>query len=253
MAMRRILLLLILISGGALFAQAPAQQQIYRWKDSKGKLYITTTPPPPGALVLSMPPEQNTKAHDSAKSLPNLGPVKLSAPPNQALSETQRGFWQTLAQNLGDARAKGDRTALETTSDSIFTDSFWGNGLWVLTALPAASFLLLVLLGWLLATGLKGAMKGLTMVFFVGLGLVLADLALIQFVFKSQAQRLSGNLALLQLNLGGGKTLSPNHKEELEARVKALEAGTGFTSAPWKFPTEARALKSALREMVVDP
>lgn len=253
MTMRRLLLALMVFSSACLCAQAPAPTRMYRWKDAKGKLYITTTPPPPGAIVLGMPPELNTKAPDTAKPPPGNGPVKLAAPPNQSLSEAQRGFWQSLAQNLGDARAKGDRAALEATADSIFQDSFWGNGIWVLPAIPAASLLLLVLLGWLIAAGFRGARKAIAVVFFILLGLLLADLSLIQFVFKTQFQRLGGNLALLQLNLGGGKTLTPDHKEDLDNRMKALEAGASLAAPPWKFPAEAQSLRATLREMVVDP
>ena len=233
--------------------QAPAQSQIYRWKDAKGRLYITTTPPPPGAREISMPPEQNTKAPELPKPFPKPGPVQLSAPPNQPLSESQRGFWELLAQNLGDARAKGDRMELEAAADRIFNDSFWGSGLWVLPALPLASLLLLVLLGWLLASRMKGVAKGLLMLFFVALGFGAAQVTLARFVFKTQVQRLTGNLMLLELNLGGGKSLSLEHKETLDARLRGLEHGTRATSLPWKYVRDAAAMKQALRQMVVDP
>ncbi len=234
-------------------APTPAPAQMYRWKDAKGKLYITTTPPPPGAKELGLPPEQNTKAPDLPKPSPKPGPVQLAAPPNQPLSESQRGFWELLAQNLGDARAKGDRMELEAAADQIFNDSFWGHGLWVLPALPLASLLLLLLLGWLLASRLKGLLKGLAMLLFVALGLGAAQATLAHFVFKSQVQRLTGNLMLLELNLGGGKTLSPRHKEALDAQLKDLEDGTRPTSPPWQYIRDAAALRVALRQMVVDP
>ncbi len=234
-------------------APAPAPTQMYRWKDAKGKLYITTTPPPPGAKELGLPPEQNTKAPELPKPMPKPGPVQLSAPPNQPLSESQRGFWELLAQSLGDARAKGDRMELEAAADRIFNDSFWGNGLWVLPALPLASLLLLLLVGWLLASQLKGLMKGLVMLLFVALGLGAAQATLARFVFKTQVQRLTGNLMLLELNLGGGKTLSAQHKEALDARLKDLDDGTRPASPPWQYLRDAAALKLALRQMVVDP
>lgn len=250
-----LLLSVVGLPGWNLHAQkpAPAQSQIYRWKDAKGRLYITTTPPPPGATAIGIPPEQNTKAPDLPKPLSKLGPVQLSAPPNQPLSESQRGFWELLAQSLGDARAKGDRMELEAAADRIFMDSFWGNGLWVLPALPLASLLLLVLLGWLLASRMKGVAKGLVMFFFVVIGFGAAQITLAQFVYKAQVQRLTGNLMLLELNLGGGKFLSPDHKENLDARLKALDDGTRAASFPWKFIREAAAMKEALRQMVVDP
>ena len=122
------LLLVAMVSMAGFSAQNPAQPQIYRWKDSRGRLYITTTPPPPGAKVLGLPPEQNTKTPDAPKPILKLGPVKVTTPPNQPLSESQRGFWEILAQSLGEAREKGDHPALETAADSIFRDSFWGNG-----------------------------------------------------------------------------------------------------------------------------
>lgn len=232
---------------------APAQSQIYRWKDAKGRLYITTTPPPPGATVIGIPPEQNTKTVELPKPLPKPGPVQLSAPPNQQLSESQRGFWELLAQSLGDARAKGDRVELEEAADRIFNDSFWGNGLWVLPVLPIASLLLLLLLGWLLASNMKGAAKGMVMFLFAMLGFGAAQVTLARFVYKAQVQRLTGNLMLLELNLGGGKSLSPDHKETLDARLRALDDGTRATSLPWKYIRDAAAMKQALRQMVVDP
>lgn len=260
MTMRRFLCLLLLIPalgmpGGNLQAQkpAPAPSQIYRWKDAKGKLYITTTPPPPGAKELGLPPEQNTKAPELPKPPPKPVPVQLAAPPNQPLSEAQRGFWELLAQGLGDARAKGDRAELEAAADRIFNDSFWGNGLWVLPALPLASLLLLLLLGWLLASRLKGPVRGLVMVLFLALGLGAAQTTLARFVYKAQVQRLTGNLMLLELNLGGGKTLSPGHKESLDARLRALDDGTHAASLPWIYIQEAAAMRLALRQMVVDP
>ncbi len=258
--MRRIFIFLLLIAamgqqGLNLHAQkpAPAQSQIYRWKDAKGKLYITTTPPPPGVKEMSLPPEQNKKAPELPKPLAKPGPVQLTAPPNQPLTESQRGFWELLAQNLGDARVKGDRTELEAAADRIFNDSFWGNGLWVLPALPLASLLLLVLLGWLLASRMKGAAKVLVMLLFVLLGFGAAQGTLARFVYKTQVQRLTGNLMLLELNLGGGKSLSPDHKEALDDRLRALDEGTRATSLPWKYILEASAMKQTLRQMVVDP
>lgn len=263
MAMRRFCFLLLLISalgfpglgGSNLQAQkpAPAQSQIYRWKDAKGKLYITTTPPPPGAQVLGIPPEQNTREPELPKPLPKPGPVQVSEPPNQPLSESQRGFWELLAQNLGDARAKGDRAELESAADRIFMDSFWGNGLWVLPALPLASLLLLVLLGWVAASRMKGAAKGLTMACFVAAGFGAAHVTMARLVFKAQVQRLTGNLMLLELNLGGGKALSPDHKEALNARLKSLDDGTRAGAFPWVYFQDAAAMKQMLRQMVVDP
>ncbi|MBL0311902.1 MAG: DUF4124 domain-containing protein [Holophagaceae bacterium] len=261
--MRRFSIFLLLVSalgfpglgGLRLDAQkpAPAPSQIYRWKDAKGRLYITTTPPPPGAKEMGLPPEQNTKAAEIPKSLSKPGPVQLSAPPNQPLSESQRGFWELLAQSLGDARTKGDRIELEAAADRIFNDSFWGNGLWVLPALPLASLLLLMLLGWLLAARMKGITKGLVMLSFFMLGLAAAQATMARFVFKAQVQRLTGNLMLLELNLGGGKYLSVEHKEALDGHLRDLGDGTRATSLPWKYFHDAAALKVALRQMVVDP
>ncbi len=250
---RRYLILGLLAFAAALRAQGPAQPQIYRWKDSKGRLYITTTPPPSGATVLGLPPEQNTKAHEAPKPAPKPGPVQVTTPPNQPLTESQRGFWELLAQNLGTAREKGDRLALEAAADSIFQDSFWGNGLWVLPAFPFASLLLLLLLGWFLASGRKGASKLRFMAAFTVLGLVAAQVTLARFVYRAQAQRLTGNLMLLQLNLGGGKSLSPDHRLEMDGRLRALEEGTSPLSPPWKFVREASGMKEWLRQMVVDP
>jgi membrane-associated protease RseP (regulator of RpoE activity) len=260
MTMRRLLSFLFLISalglpGWRLDAQkpVPAQAQIYRWKDAKGRLYITTTPPPPGAKELGLPPEQNTRATEIPKPLVKPGPVQVSEPPNHPLSESQRGFWELLAQNLGDARTKGDRAELEAAADRIFNDSFWGNGLWVLPALPLATLLLLVLLGWVLASRMKGVAKGLVMLFFVILGVGAAQVTLARLVYKAQVQRLTGNLMLLELNLGGGKSLSADHKESLEAHIKDLGDGTRAGSLPWKYILDAAAMKQALRQMVVDP
>ena len=243
------------LAGSRLAAQkpTPSPSQIYQWKDAKGKLHITTAPPPQGAKEIGLPPEQNTKAPELPKSLPKPAPVQLSAPPNQALSETQRGFWELLAQNLGDARVKGDRVDLEMAADRIFNDSFWGSGLWVLPALPLATLLLLVLLGWLLATRTKGVVKAAVMLLFLVLGFGAAQVTLARFVFKAQVQRLTGNLMLLELNLGGGKSLSPEHKEALDARLGELDRGTRAVSPPWKYVQAAFAMRQALRQMVVDP
>ncbi len=258
--MRRLLHALLLVSavalargGPGLAAQNSPPPQIYRWKDSRGRLYITTTPPPPGATVIGLPPEKNTKAPDLPKPISRPGPVNVTTLPNQSLSESQRGFWEILAQSLGEAREKGDRQALEAAADSLFQDSFWGNNLWVLPALPVASLLLLMLLGWFLASNMKGLAKVLVMVLFTVLGFAAAQLTLAKFVYKAQAQRLTGNLMLLQLNLGGGKTLSPVHKEELDVRLRALEEGTSPTALPWKFARDAKAMKDWLRQMMVDP
>lgn len=241
--------------GMALYAQkpAPAPSQMYRWKDAKGKLYITTTPPPSGAKDMGLPPEQNTKAPELPKALPKPGPVQLSAPPNQPLSESQRGFWELLAQSLGDARVKGDRLELEAAADRIFNDSFWGNGLWVLPALPLATLLLLVLLGWVLASRMKGLAKGFVMLLFAVLGAAAAQVMLARFVYKAQVQRLTGNLMLLELNLGGGKFLSPEHKDMLDARLRDLEDGTHTMTPPWRYVQAALAMRQALQQMVVDP
>ncbi len=263
MNMRRIFNLMLLIcalgypglTGFHLDAQkpAPAPSQIYRWKDAKGRLYITTTTPPPGATLIGTPPEQNTKAPELAKSLPKPAPVQLSAPPNQQLTESQRGFWELLAQSLGDARAKGDRMELEAAADRIFMDSFWGNGLWVLPALPLASLLLVVLVGWLLASRLKGVKKLILMLPVVVLGFFAAQVTLARFVYKAQVQRLTGNLMLLELNLGGGKSLSVDHKELLDSRLRELDDGTHAVSLPWKYVQAALAMRQSLRQMVVDP
>ncbi len=230
-----------------------AAPRTYRWRDAHGQVQITNTPPPPGAEVLEAPPPQAVEPGHLGR--PEL--VRQSA--NKGghrevqLSPAQRQAWEALNRRLAKARSEGDRPTLEAVADSLIYDCLWGNGLWAMPAVPLLSVALMGLLGWWLALGFRSAPRLPLVAGFILLGAGFGHLVLNVFLYHPQAVRLRQNLELLEQHMGTGKALCPEHRTLLQHRYQALEQAAEPLQAPWRFPAEVKALRQAMKQVMVEP
>ena len=138
-------------------------------------------------------------------------------------------------------------------TDALIQDCLWGSGLWAMPALPVISVLLLGLLGWWVALGLRPTFHVPLMVGFLVLGLLSGHLLLNGFLYHPQAVRLRQNLERLEHHMGTGKALRPEQRALMQQRYLALEQATEPFSAPWRFPAEVKVLREAMKKVMVEP
>lgn len=244
----------------ALLVQPPSQPKPqprpYRWRDPAGQVHITTTPPPPDAEVLEAPQAPGVEMEQTLR--PQI--IRQSASTNKdghrqvTLNPAQKEAWAALDQKLAEARAQGNRRILEAVTNSLIHDCLWGNGLWFMPVVPILSVLLMGLLGWWLALGLRTGPKIPLISGFLLLGLGFGHLLLNLFLYHPQATRLRQNLELLEHHLGTGKDLRPEYRALLQKRYLAMEqAADDPLQAPWRFPNEVKALHAAMTQVMVEP
>src|SRR5512133_761546 len=221
----------------ALFAQP---SRTYYWRDSGGQTHVTNTPPPPGV--------EPGRPH-------RIQPLRQSENPGRrqvVLNPVQKQAWEALDQHLTKARAASDRRTLEAVADSLIHDCLWGNGLWAMPLVPLLSLALMGLMGWWLALGLNPGLRMPVVGGFLLLGLAFGHLLLNVFLYHPQSARLVQNLELLELHMGG-RVPRPARHVLLQQRYQALEQAAEPTRGPWHFPGEVRALREAVKQVMVDP
>jgi len=230
-----------------------AQPRTYYWRDAAGQTHITNTPPPADAELLEAPPppavEPGRPGH-----LELIRPSAVRGGPSEVeLTPTQKQDWEALDKSLAQARSRGDHRTLEVVTDSLIHDCQWGSGLWIMPALPVVSILLLGLLGWWVALGLRPALHLPLVGGFLVLGFVFGHLLLNGFLYHPQALRLRQNLERLEHYRGASKPLRPEQQALLQQRYLALDQAAEPFSAPWRFPAEVQALREAMKQVMVEP
>lgn len=230
-----------------------AQPRTYYWRDAAGQTHITNTPPPVDAEILDAPPPT---AVEPGRPV-NLDLIRPSAVRGGQspveLTPTQKQDWEALDRHLAQARSRGDLRTLGVVTDALIQDCLWGSGLWAMPALPVISVLLLGLLGWWVALGLRPAFHVPLVGGFLVLGLLSGQLLLNGFLYHPQAVRLRQNLERLEHHMGTGKALRPEQRALLQQRYLALEQATEPFSAPWRFPAEVKVLREAMKKVMVEP
>jgi len=230
----------------------PPPSRTYTWRDAAGQTHITSTPPPPGAVLVEPPPPPAIESN----SQPRRTPVQEAAPTGPAqeqLSPAQQEAWLALEQHLARARADRDPRTLEAVADSLMSDSLWGHGLWIMPLVPILALALLGLLGWWVALGLGPGLRLPVTGTALLLGLALGHLLLGGFLYHPQAVRLVRNLELLEQHLGTGRPLAPAQRDLLRRHYRALEEAAAPNHLPWRFPAEVKALRAALKQVLVEP
>lgn len=233
--------------------QAQAQPRTYYWRDGTGQTHITNTPPPANAEILEPPPPPAVEPGKGGS--PEL--IRQSASRGGRrqviLNPAQQQAWEALNQRLAKARAEGDRHTLEAVTESLIQDCLWGDGLWAMPIVPIVSVLLLGLMGWWLALGLRLGSQIPLVGGFLLLGLAFGHLLLTAFLYHPQAVRLRQNLELLEHHMGTGKTLRPEYRTLLQQRYQALEQASEPIQPPWRFPAEVQGLREAMKQVMVEP
>lgn len=237
----------------ALTLLGQAAPRTYRWRDSHGQVQITNTPPPPGAEVLEAPPPQAVEPGHGGRPEMLRQSAGREGRRQGLLSPAQREAWEALNRRLVKARAEGDRPTLEAVADSLMYDCLWGNGLWAMPVVPILSVALMGLLGWWLALGLRTGPRAPLVAGFLLLGVAFGHLILSAFLYHPQAARLRQNLELLEQYMGTDRLLRPEQRTVLQQRYQALEQAAEPTQAPWHFPAEVKALRRALKQVMVEP
>lgn len=244
-----------MIGGAALLCLAllgQAQPRTYYWRDATGQTHITNTPPPRDAEILDAPPPTAVEPGRPV-NLDLIRPSAVRGGQSQtALTLTQKQDWEALDRHLAQARSRGDLRTLAMVTDALIQDCRWGSGLWAMPALPVISVLLLGLLGWWVALGLRPAFHVPLVGGFLVLGLLSGHLLLNAFLYHPQAVRLRQNLERLEHHMGTGRALRPEQRIVLQQRYLALEKATEAFSPPWRFPAEVKALREAMKKVMVE-
>lgn len=243
---------MIAAAGLIVLALLGPPSRAYYWRDAGGQTHITNTPPPPGADILEPPPPPAVEPGRPRRAQTEAPAV---APPGYHqvdLNPVQKQAWDALDQHLLRARAANDRRTLEAVADSLIHDCLWGNGLWAMPLVPILALVLMSLMGWWLALGLNPGLRFPVVGGFLLLGLAFGHLLLNVFLYHPQASRLEQNLELLELHMGG-RMPRPERHAILQQRYQALERSAEPTQAPWRFPQEVRALRQAVKQVMVEP
>ncbi|GLH73570.1 hypothetical protein GETHLI_20720 [Geothrix limicola] len=232
---------------------APAQPRLYRWRDTAGQVHITTTRPPADAEILEGPqapavePEKAIRPDKVRRSEDRDGHRQPQ------LSPAQQQAWEAIDHRLTEARAGGDKQTIEAVADALFSHCLWGNGLWIMPAVPLLSVALMGLLGWWLALGLRSGPRIPLIAGFLLLGFGFGHLLLNLFLYQPQAVRLRQNLELLEHHLGTSRDLRDAQRTLLQQRYQAMEEAAEPLQAPWRFPAEVEALRAAMKQVMVEP
>jgi hypothetical protein len=229
-----------------------AQPRTYYWRDAAGQTHITNTPPPMDAELLEAPPP--TAVEPGKPGNIDFIPQSTSQDGHRqlVLTPVQQEAWKALDQHLAKARSERDGRTLEGVTDSLIADCLWGSGLWARPAMPVLSVLLMGLLGWWVALGLRPGFQLPLVAGFLVLGLASGHLLLTIFLYHPQAVRLHQNLELLEHHMGTGKAPRPEQRRLLQQRYLALEKAAEPFSAPWHFPVEVKALREAMKRVMVE-
>lgn len=227
-------------------------QQIYRWKDSKGRQHVTNSPPPPGAVPLDVPPVQPAAtAPPPAAGAPDPAqPPAASAPGARRPSAPE---WRGFEERLESARKSRNLDAVAGECDALLDQALWGGGSKALPLLPLATFALVVLLGWWVGSGMRRGPATIVMGGSVLAGLALAQFTLSSFLYQSQFTRVQARLNSLEAHLGPGRAWRPEVRARLKAHQGALELAASPFSAPWEFPKEVQSLRDFLPQALLDP
>jgi len=199
------------------------QSHPYYWRDAAGQTHITTTPPPADAEILEAPQAPGVELEKAGRPQSNHPNAGKGGHRQVLLNPVQRQAWEAIDLKLTQARSLGDRRTLEDVADSLISDCLYGNGLWARPVVPLVSVLLLGLLGWWFALGLRSGPKAPLVAGFVLLG-----------------------LAMGHLLLNEQRTL-------LQQRYQALELAAEPLQAPWRFPVEVRATRETVKRVMVAP
>ncbi|MFN8011521.1 MAG: DUF4124 domain-containing protein [Holophagaceae bacterium] len=247
MARLRAFALLLAAALGSLAALAQSQQ-IYRWKDAKGRQHVTNSPPPPGAVPLDVPPVTSPPP-----AAPAPGSTLPPAAPAPAAARPEAPEWKGFEERLESARRSRNLDRMAVEADGVLDEAFWGGTTKALPLLPVATFALAVLLGWWVGSGLRRGPATVVMAVAVLGGLALAQFTLATFLYRSQAARVSARVNALGSHLGPGRAWRPETSARLKAHLQALEAKASPLEAPWAFPREAQALRDTLPQALLDP
>ena len=237
----------------ALALLAQPTSPTHAWRDAAGRTHITSTPPPPGAVLLKPPSASAIENGTATPPEPTLVAPGPEAPPDPSLTPAQREAWSALDQHLSRARSTGDQRTLAATVESLFDDSLWGRGLWALAAAPLLGLVLLVLVGWWVALGLRAPLRFPVLAGFLLAGLALGQVLLATFLYRPQAARLRQNLQRMEVHTGLGRPLPAAERIRLRQRYADLERIASPAQPPWRFPEEVASLRRDFLQVMVAP
>jgi hypothetical protein len=223
---------------------------MYRWKDAKGRQHVTNTPPPPGAVSMDIPAVQPAPKPAPPPEAPAAAPP-AAEPPRAIPPEPPE--WREFGQRLEAARKARNGDAAGREADSLLDEALWGGNLKALPALPVLIFIVVLLLGWWIGSGLRRGTASLVMAASLVLALVLAQVTLSRFLYRSQLARLQARCAELEAHLGPGRGFRPENRDRLHALLQAMERSVSARALPWAFPKEVQALRDFLPQALLDP
>jgi len=237
-----------------LLLQAQGQESVYRWKDSAGRLHVTTTVPPINANILEVLTHRNLAGTTmSGSDNTTLTPEELRIQMELAMGEDTIKYWHNIDKSFYAARQSGNNAESLKTLDDILSDVLWGDGLWAISLLPLLVIAISLLIAWWISTGLSKLARTLVWSGFVFAGLFLSHIGANRALYRPQAKRLDFMLSVLPNYLGGYIRVKPDNQRAIRNHVEALPKTVTPLSPAWIFPIEIHRIRQTLRRVVLDP
>jgi len=249
-----ILILTVLLQPQGQELLGPPQPSVYHWKDSAGRLYVTTTVPPPNATILEVLTNKNAEIITADESdVISMNPAAHRLQMESAMEEKTIKYWHSKDKSFLVARQTGNNAESIKTLDALFKDVLWGDGLWAIALLPLVVMTIVLLIAWWVCSALSKSAKVSAWAGFVFVGLLLSHVSTINALYRPQAKRLDFMLSMLPQYLGGYIQLKPDNQKAIRSHVAALPKTVTNLSPAWNFPMEIYHIRKTLRKVVLDP
>ncbi|MDR0498107.1 MAG: hypothetical protein LBH03_00025 [Holophagales bacterium] len=248
------LVLTLLLQAQSQELVGPPQPSVYRWKDSAGKLRVTTTAPPVNATVIEVLTHNSTVEAMVIKE--EVIPVTLEKLRSQMESTMEKetiNYWHSIDKLFYAAKQSGNNAESLKTIDAILKKTLWGDGLWAISLLPLVIMAISLLIAWWVCTGLQKPAKTLVWAGFAFAGLLFSHIAMNSAIYRPQAKRLDFMLSMVPNYLGGYIQVKPDNQQAIRSHVEALPKTITPLSPAWIFPMEIYHIRQTLQRVVLDP
>jgi hypothetical protein len=226
----------------------PPPPDLYRWRNSRGQVHVTSTLPPPGAVVIE------TLHSDSVdgEATRALGPTpeEMRAGLESVLKAETVAYWHGIDESFSKARQSGDPKGQLRALDDVLATALLGNGLWVAPLIPAVLAAVCALLAWWSGFGRPSRARAVIWAGSAITCLFLSHICIQVAVHVPQARRLDLALSMLPHYIGDYAQIGPEGALAIAGHVEALSNASSPAAATWAFPLEVRRARRTFTELI---
>ncbi|MCL1894340.1 MAG: hypothetical protein FWG02_08925 [Holophagaceae bacterium] len=229
----------------------------YYWRDRAGQMKITTSVPPPNATIIRVVRDQVLVIEEEFEEIEvRPTPEEIRAEMEVAFDEKTVLYWHNVDDSFYKARLSSNTQELSNTMNTLFQDSLWGNGIWILIFLPFVIMAISMLLAWMTCYTIRStrlATKSLVWILFTLASASCAHVVLQYTLHRPQAKRIDFMLSMIPHYLGGYIEAKPDNLQAIRLHIDNLLEATEPTIPFWVFLQELDATKQTLDQVVLDP